>query len=260
MTHTIARLALVALVGGCVTSHGPGHEASHGAGDEGHEPHWSYEGADGPTHWGDLSASYRACATGRAQSPIDIDLSHADHAALPPLHAHYHATAATEIDNGHTIQDNVAPGDSIELGGTRYELEQLHVHQPSEHLLAGRRYPLELHLVHRAASGALLVVGVMVEEGGANPALGELIAHLPHRNAVEHLTIDPSPLLPTDRHYATYDGSLTTPPCTEGVTWVVLTSPIHASRAQLDRVARAVHDNARPVMPLAGRHVVTDVP
>jgi carbonic anhydrase len=258
MQHTLSSLVLVALVGGCVAPHG--HEGGHGPGEDRHEPHWSYEGSEGPAHWGDLSAAYRACSTGRAQSPIDIELAHADHAALPPLQVHYQATAATEIDNGHTIQDNVAPGDTLELDGTRYELQQFHVHHPSEHLLDGRRFPLEVHLVHRAASGALLVLGVLVDEGLANHALGELVSHLPHRNAIEHLTIDPSELLPADHHYATYTGSLTTPPCTEGVTWIVLTTPIHASRAQLDRVARAVRDNARPVMPLAGRHVVTDAP
>lgn len=224
-----------------------------------HEGHWTYEGTAGPSHWGELSASYRACAAGRAQSPIDLDLAHADHEALPPLVVRYHASACTEIDNGHTIEDRVAPGDAIELGGTRYELEQFHVHHPSEHLLAGRRFPLEVHLVHRSARGALLVVSVLVEEGAANAAIGELLDHLPHHHERQHLVVDPATLLPPDRHYATYAGSLTTPPCTEGVTWVVMRTPVEASPAQLDRVARAVRHNNRPVVPLGDRHVRTDL-
>lgn len=218
-------------------------------------PHWDYEGPAGPTAWGTLAPEYRSCAGGHRQSPIDLDIAHAEAAALPPLTVHYGATAAVEVNNGHTIQDQLPPGEWVELGGTRYQLEQFHFHHASEHTLNGAHFPLEVHLVHRSATGALLVVGVLVAEGAEHPALRVLFDRIPHDHESTRLSIDPEILLPDERRYVTYEGSLTTPPCTEGVTWVVLTSPVAASADQIQRFSALFPNNSRPVRPLEGRHV-----
>ena len=140
-------------------------------------------------------------------------------------------------------------------GGTRFELEQFHFHHPSEHTLDGAHYPLEVHFVHHGPTGALLVLGVLVTEGAPNPALRVLFDHLPHGHDATRLSIDPELLIPADRHYLTYDGSLTTPPCTEGVTWIVLATPITASAAQIQAFSALFPHNNRPVMPLHGRRL-----
>lgn len=219
------------------------------------EPHWAYDGKEGPAAWGTLASEYRQCTIGHEQSPVAIALDSSEPSALPPLAFHYGTTAVDEVNNGHTIQEQLVAGASLELAGTRYRLEQFHFHHPSEHTLDGVHYPLEIHFVHRSESGALLVVGVMVGEGAEHQALGVLFDRLPHDHESLRLSVDTAQLLPADHRYVTYAGSLTTPPCTEGVTWVVLTKPITASAAQLQRFATLFPHNNRPVMPLEGRRV-----
>jgi carbonic anhydrase len=230
----------------------PGQEA-HPQAHEG--PHWSYEGHDGPQAWGALSPSFRSCAQGRQQSPIDVDISSAELAELPRIAVHYGTTRMIEIDNGHTIEDIVPDGRYVELGATRYALRQFHFHHPSEHTLGGEQFPLEIHLVHTSSTNARLVIGVLVREGAEHRALHALFDHLPDRHDRVQTAMDPAALLPDDHGYATYDGSLTTPPCSENVTWIVMTRPIEASSAQLAQFAARYPHNNRPVMPRNGRHV-----
>lgn len=240
----------------CVTSrHEEAPASSAAASHAAEHVHWSYDGPEAPPEWGHLSPEYQMCAAGRAQSPVDLDVRHAESAAVAPLSIHYGARHAVEENNGHTIQDSVDPGDFVELNGTRFELQQFHFHHPSEHTLNGQHYPLEIHLVHRSSSGALLVVGVLAAEGEEHALLRTLFERLPHQHERREFTLDPAALLPANHRYVTYQGSLTTPPCTEGVTWAVLTEPLLASAEQIARFSRLFPHNNRPVMPLNGRHL-----
>lgn len=252
MGAMIGRTLLVGLLLGACSS-GPGAAPpAHG------HAHWDYE-REGPATWGALSDEYRACLAGRAQSPIDLSLAGLEHRALPLLEPHYSATVVREIDNGHTIQDEVPQADTtkewIAFGPERYRLQQFHYHHPSEHTLDGKHFPLEIHLVHKSERGKLLVVGVLVGEGAAHPTLETLFRTLPAQHEALELTCDPATLMPPTLGYLTYEGSLTTPPCTEGVTWVVLATPIQASADQLARFAERFQHNNRPTQPRADRAV-----
>lgn len=221
-------------------------------------PHWEYMGEDGPDHWGELDRVYDACATGSAQSPIDLKNAMAkDLAALAPT---YQAAAISAVNNGHTIQVNVPAGSSLIVEGVPYALAQFHFHHPSEHTLNGVSFPLEVHLVHKSASGSLAVVGVFFKVGAANTALAPLFADLPEENktVTSAATIDPAQLLPSERLYFKYPGSLTTPPCSEGVKWHVFQTPIEISQAQLDAFASRFAMNARPIQPLGSRELDVD--
>jgi carbonic anhydrase len=231
--------------------------APRGSSEKGEAPHWSYEGEHGPAHWAALEPAYAACGTGTQQSPIDIrDAQAAD---LPPLTFDYHPSPLTLVDNGHTIQTTYAPGSVLEVGGRRYALQQLHFHHPSEERVNGRSYPLVAHLVHRNAEGQLAVVAVLLDAGDANPLVDALWAHLPAAQGAEvrpeGVTVDARQLLPSTLGYYTFTGSLTTPPCTEGVTWFVLKTPRQVSKAEVQEFARRYPHNARPVQPLHGRVV-----
>jgi len=235
------------------------------------DPVWHYEGHEGPEHWGELSEKFAACRDGRAQSPIDITLpvargvTEALKLQFPPaiLRIAHHEHVADGINNGHTIQVNYEDGDTLFLGETAYELVQYHFHNPSEHLLSGRRFPMEMHMVHRSAAGALAVVGVLIQEGGHNRAFDPVWSNLPRSRGVEthyeHVKVDVDALLPAVRTSYRYDGSLTTPPCTEGVRWIVLTMPIELDASQIRTFTDVMHDNSRPVQPLNGRIVGADM-
>jgi len=215
-------------------------------------PRWGYTGADGPRHWGQ---SFPQCALGREQSPIDLAGPFEKTAA--PLAIDYHPSPLRIVDNGHTIQVDVAPGSGFTIGGERYELVQFHFHQPSEETFAGQHRAMVVHLVHRSAAGKLAVIGVPIVEGAANPLVATLWAHLPRAEGQESATptiaIDPAQLLPAERSYYRYTGSLTTPPCTEGVTFFILRHPVEMSRAQ---IAAFPHPgNARPVQARNGRPI-----
>ena len=243
------------VTGACVSS--PPHEEEHPAHAAEHA-HWTYEGHAGPSAWGALDDTYQACAAGRAQSPIDLSPGHAAAAPVPAVDFHYTPLQATEINNGHTIQDNLPAGGYVDLGGVRYDLAQFHFHSPSEHTLDGTHFPLEIHLVHKNAAGGLLVLGILVEQGADNPALDALFSKLPHGAVTVSVTIDPATLLPPDHHVVTYSGSLTTPPCTEGVTWRVFTTRVHADAEELHAFQTLYAHNSRPTMPLNGRIVAHD--
>ena len=226
---------------------------------EGGGHHWGYQGAGGPTHWAALEPEFKSCGIGHAQSPIDIRTGVAQKAQLPPIAFAYRRGPLRMIDNGHTIQVDVAPGSSIEVDGHRYELQQFHFHKPSEEAIDGRHADMVAHLVHKDRDGKLAVVAVLLKAGEANPFVALLWSNLPQRKGVEveakGVEIDPNELLPRDRAYYTFAGSLTTPPCSEGVTWYVLRDPATLSTGEIARFAKAYPNNARPLQPLNGRLV-----
>ncbi|UEM06964.1 carbonic anhydrase (plasmid) [Skermanella rosea] len=211
-------------------------------------PHWSYGGVDGPEHWGELTPEFRSCSLGLEQTPIDID--GAIRAEAGQLDINFSKVPVTVVNNGHTVQANCGPGCHSIIGGTRYDLAQFHFHHPSEHLLSGKPFQMECHFVHKSAAGAIAVVGVFITPGSANPALKPLWDVMPTKAGGEAFSagaIDPAGLLPETRSYFRYAGSLTTPPCSEGVTWTVFATPIEASTSQIAQFAALFMNNARPV-------------
>ncbi len=224
-------------------------------------PHWAYEGEAGPDHWGDLEADYATCSTGMQQSPVDILAPESQ--ALTDIQFNYNPSALTIKNNGHTIQVDYAEGSSITVDGTEYLLKQFHFHHPSEHTIAAWSIPMEMHLVHADADGNLAVVGVLIKEGAAdNAAFAPVWDNLPAEEVeptvIDGATINAADLLPADRTYDTYSGSLTTPPCSENVKWLVLTTPIELSVEQIAAFSDIFELNARPVQPLNDRSVSAD--
>ena len=215
---------------------------------------WSYSGAGAPEHWSGLKPEFAVCGNGQRQSPIDIrDGIRVD---LEPIRFDYRASFFRIIDNGHTVQVNVGEGSSIRVMGRHYDLVQFHFHRPSEFRINGRGYDMEAHLVHRDLDGRLAVVSVMLERGTAHPLVQTLWNNLPlerHVSYAPEVAIDLNDLLPEDRRYATFMGSLTTPPCTEGVLWMVMKKPVELSVDQISIFSRLHPHNARPVQQLAGR-------
>jgi carbonic anhydrase len=223
---------------------------------------WTYEGDTGPERWGSLRAEYATCATGTRQSPVDLAGTVEDDVA--DIVFAYRETPLAIFNNGHTIEVEIEDGSAIEVAGGTYEAAQFHFHAGSEHAIDGERYPLEMHIVHRSAAGDLTVVGLMVAIGAPNGALAPVFDHIPPEvstgpEVVAGATIDLAAVLPDVRTSYGYDGSLTTPPCTEGVAWYVLTSPIEISEEQLARFTDVVDGNARPLQPLGDRIVTEDV-
>jgi carbonic anhydrase len=217
--------------------------------------HWSYEGDTGPAHWGELGEAYDTCAAGREQSPIDVVPAGGKRAS--DIVFVYQPAKARVVDNGHTLQVNLDAGNTIFIDGHRYDLVQFHVHTPSEHTIAGERYPLELHLVHKDADGKLAVIAVLYDEGESSAVLDSIYRRWPSRANDEKTLgkVDPSKLLPDSRGVFRYEGSLTTPPCTEGVVWNVMRRTRTDSTAHLSLLKKHYAANARPVQPLRGRDV-----
>jgi len=221
-------------------------------------PHWSYAGSDGPDHWGELDKTFKTCQLGHHQSPIDI--RNPKPADLPPIQFAYQRTPLHIVDNGHTIQVNYAPGSFITVGAKRYQLTQFHFHHPSEERIDGKRFEMVAHLVHATREGALAVVAVLLDAGAENPVIASLWQHLPAHEGPElkldDTQIDATGLLPQDRKYYTFSGSLTTPPCTENVTWFVLRTPVSIAQSQADAFGKIYPSDARPIQPLYGRTVL----
>jgi carbonic anhydrase len=223
-------------------------------------PHWSYKGENGPSHWGELADEYLMCSRGVNQSPIDLvaDI----HTELPKLEFEYYSANVDEINNGHSIQQNIKPGSFLKIPGKglKFELKQFHFHSPSEHTVNGESFAMEIHFVHANEEGALMVVGVLISEGEAHPVLGKLWAFMPQNpgeTSQQPIGIEETNLLPPTRDYFSYAGSLTTPPCSEGVRWVVLKTPIEASAEQIaifkDRVGETTN---RPVQSHNARQII----
>lgn len=220
------------------TQHGPSN-SSHGA------AHWGYEGEEGPAHWATLSADYHMCAAGSMQSPIDLAAVNAS--GDVSLKLDYMPGAVSIAYNGHTVQANFAPGRSAAIDQRKFELVQLHFHTPSEHVLDAKPFPIEVHFVHATHAGELLVVGVLFVEGEANAELATILDALGTRPGPVTTKLDPSGLLPHDLSVFRYMGSLTTPPCSEGVNWHVAKSHISASAEQIVQLHQVLGENARPV-------------
>ena len=223
-----------------------------------HPPHWAYAGSEGPSTWGKLDKSFATCSLGHAQSPINI--THAQPAELPPLKFDYKPVPLDIIDNGHTVQINYAPGSTLTVGDKTYTLKQFHFHHPSEEHINGHGFDLVSHLVHADADGHLAVVAILFKPGAENPLLATLWKSIPSEKEkavdVPGVLIDVSTLLPDDHGYYTFTGSLTTPPCSEGVTWYVLKSQSSISSAEVAVFAKLYPKDARPIQPLNGRQVL----
>lgn len=220
--------------------------------------HWEYSGHEGPEHWGELAPEFTACATGVNQSPIN--LTGFIEANLPPIKFGYATQASEILNNGHTIQANFAPGSSIMVDGVAFELKQVHFHNPSENLINGKSFPLEGHLVHADKDGHLAVVAVMFNEGKANAGIAALWKQMP-TEAGSPVTLAASvngkDLLPAKRDYYRFNGSLTTPPCSEGVRWLVMKKPVTASKEQIEQFGHVMHHpNNRPVQAVNARPVL----
>ncbi|MGD0547571.1 MAG: carbonic anhydrase family protein [Terracidiphilus sp.] len=220
---------------------------------------WDYEGKRGELNWGKLDPAYRACSKGREQSPIDIRGAHLNK-ALPPIEFHYIAGAIRLENDGHTIVAHVNPGSYIVAGGVRYELVEFDFHHPGEEAVRGKLSDMSVHLVHRSADGKVAIVAVRLTENAGNPnaVLAALWPHLPRTaGATEKVAemVSPGGLLPTDRGYWTYMGSLSTPPCTEGVRWFVFVQDLSVSRDQLRVFAALFRINSRGLQEAHGRRI-----
>lgn len=221
--------------------------------------HWSYSGSSGPEQWGSLEHEFSSCALGHDQSPVDISDREVHRESLPAITFAYQSSPLRIIDNGHTIQVNYAPGSFIDVGGRRYQLVQFHFHKPSEEQIDEKSYDMVAHLVHKDSEGRLAVVAVPLAKGHASALIDSLWRYLPaeknKETEVDRVAINVADLLPENHAYYTFTGSLTTPPCTEGVTWFVLQHPASVSAEEIARFGAIYPMNARPVQPLNGREV-----
>jgi carbonic anhydrase len=229
-------------------------DAAAGAGQSLLPTHWDYVGDAGPDAWGHMRPEFSKCATGQRQSPIDIRGGIA--VDLEPIKFEYRPSSFSVIDNGHTVQVNLEPGNSITITGRRYELVQFHFHRPSEERINGRQYDMVVHLVHKDAEGRIAVVAVLLDRGSAQAIVQTVWNNLPLEKGDEVRAgsrIDLAQLLPEDKRYYTYMGSLTTPPCSEGVLWMVLKQPVPVSMDQVAIFSRLYPMNARPIQQADGR-------
>lgn len=248
---TVVLLCLIVLlfVGACTfntefTSLITTHETS---------PHWAYSGEAGPEFWGDLSTTYAACKIGKHQSPIDFTNAATRNGNIQ---MNYKPTHLNLVNNGHTIQVNYDPGSYMELEGIRYDLLQFHFHAPSEHTENGAPAAMELHLVHKnTADESFAVVGLMLDIGVDNPVLAQFWDKIPTKPEAITLTdtINIADALPVNSPYYSYVGSLTIPPCNEGIKWTVLDDRTQLSQAQVDKFMAIIGYTARPVQPLNDR-------
>jgi len=229
------------------------------------ETHWGYSNAEGPEFWGDLSPKFVTCKSGGNQSPIDIPAegnSALVDAKLDPIQFKYTMlTPSTIINNGHTVQVNMWSGGEITLDNIKFKLKQFHFHTPSENKIAGQSFPLEAHFVHQSEEGKLAVVAILFVPGNDDPTLANLLKKLP-MNAGDEIKLDSDALKPLEfddklLNYYRYNGSLTTPPCTEGVRWIVMKQPYQVSKSQVEMLQKALKQaNNRPIQPLNARIIV----
>lgn len=218
--------------------------------------HWSYEGESGPANWSKINSDWAKCSTGNRQSPIDIrDGMKVD---LEQIAFDYRPSAFNVTDNGHTVQVAVGPGNYLSVAGRTYELQQFHFHRPAEERVNGKGFEMVVHLVHKDPEGHLAVLALLLERGKPQPTIQTVWNNLPLEKgdtATPSIVLDPNDLLPQRRDYYTFMGSLTTPPCTEGVLWMVMKEPVQASPAQLALFSRLYPFNARPIQASSGRMI-----
>jgi carbonic anhydrase len=233
-------------------------EARAGAG-HGGEVHWAYEGENGPAAWGRLKPEFNLCAIGKRQSPINIQEGGTLQGPAEPLQFNYTPSNGVVVNNGHTIQVDIQGENSITVRGSTYRLLQFHFHTPSEEQVNSKRYAMVAHLVHRNDEGKLAVVAVLLEPGKANELIDKVWTYMPldatDRVAMPEALLNLNELLPLDQRYYQFMGSLTTPPCTEGVLWMVLKQPMQISKGQYRLFTQLYPLNARPVQAINGRPV-----
>ncbi|VAX01906.1 Carbonic anhydrase, alpha class [hydrothermal vent metagenome] len=220
--------------------------------------HWGYGNSNGPTHWSEINPDFSLCKNGKNQSPINISgFIKAPHESLKP---HYKSKVDEIVNNGHTIQINMHAGSNIKIDNTHFNLNQFHFHSPSENTINGKSFPLEGHFVHTDKNNNLVVLAVMFENGDKNTALETLWKHMPinsgeHKNLTNNITV--SNLMPKNMDYYRFNGSLTTPPCSEGVRWYVFKNPIKVSKQQVDQFHETIHHaNNRPVQSINARLII----
>lgn len=227
-----------------------------------HKAHWGYEGHAGPEHWGELNHEFATCSSGKQQSPINIQSSAAN-TNLDDIAFDYKSITPEVLNNGHTIQANYSAGSGIEVNGKHYDLLQFHFHTPSENTVDGKPYNMEMHLVHKSKDGQLAVVGVFMKQGDQNDVLQKLWDDMPQKagekKQLQNVKLSALELLPTKRSYSHFPGSLTTPPCSEGVNWYVLDKPIELSAAQIKKFTDTIGNNARPTQPLNDRTIAKNM-
>jgi len=220
--------------------------------------HWGYGKNNGPDHWSSMNPDYSLCSKGKNQSPVNI--SGFIKAPHKKLNTDYQTKVNEIVNNGHTIQINMKSGSKIKIDNSNFELKQFHFHSPSENTINGKSYPLEGHFVHADTNGDLVVLSVMFEKGDSNIVLEKLWSHMPEQSgAHENLTdnITASNLMPKNMDYYQFNGSLTTPPCSEGVRWYVLKNPIKVSQQQVDKFHHTMHHaNNRPVQSINARLIL----
>ena len=234
-------------------------------GGEAHSPkatsHWSYSGDTGPSNWGTLQPSYSDCSRGKRQSPINIDThTSADSKSLNDIFVSYGNVDLNIINNGHTIQVNSDGSSKAMLGGKEYKLLQFHFHSLSEHTIDGKFSQMEAHLVHQSEDGELAVIGVMMELGKHNNFMEKIFNSMPRKEGgktTSSQTLNANDILPKDRSYYHYVGSLTTPPCTQIVQWYVLKNPITISENQLASFNSLYKGNFRPIQDMGGRKLIS---
>lgn len=219
---------------------------------------WGYIGQKGPENWGNLSSDFEVCQSGISQSPIN--LSSALDAELTDLKINYQESPLRIVNNGHTIQVNYQPGSILTLDDEPFELLQFHFHHPSEHKVEGEALPMEVHLVHKSKKGALAVIGVFFKQGQANSVLQQVWQNMPikagEEKNISNVNVNAADLLPKNRDYYRYFGSLTTPPCSETVNWIVLKEPIEISTQQVSQFTKIIPMNARPVQDIKRRFLL----
>lgn len=250
---SIALLATLVLAGSAFAGdHHDKKDSHHG------KAHWGYEGNSGPDKWGSMDKKFGMCDSGMRQSPIDIGM--APHAEFKALAMNYKPAPLRVLNNGHAIQMNYDKSSTMTVDGKRYNLLQFHFHSPSENIKDGQSRAMEMHLVHQANDGSLAVVGVFLKAGNDNAALAKLWSHLPSHagdeNMVKGASFNVSDLLPSKKAYYHFNGSLTTPPCSEGVKWFVMDEEVEVSKKQVNQFLKVVGENARPVQPMNGRFLL----
>ena len=224
----------------------------------GEKTHWGYSGHEGPEHWGELDPKYSVCSEGKNQSPVN--LTGMIESNLSPITINYQSGGTEILNNGHTIQVNYKSGSTITVNGHEFELKQFHFHSPSENTIEGHSYPMEAHFVHADKEGNLAVIAVMFKTGEKNEELEKAWEHMPEsageKNALPK-SVDANILLPHNQDYYRFNGSLTTPPCSEGVLWLVMKYFDTASKEQIDKFAHTMHhQNNRPVQPVNARAIL----
>lgn len=240
-------------------AHGTTGSTKAGAHAQAHATHWDYEGEGGPAQWGQLQPEFKTCATGQRQSPIHIQSQQTLQGPAEPIQFNYQDSTGIVVNNGHTVQVDVIGDNSIQVRNTRYDLVQFHFHHPAEERINDRVHSMVAHLVHRNAQGQLAVVAILIDPGVANPLIHKVWTYMPldSQDSVRmpSQSLNLSELLPKDQRYYQFLGSLTTPPCTEGVLWLVIKQPMTLSREQIRLFGQLYPYNARPVQAVNGRPI-----